>query len=178
MLRWCRLPAGLELVRKIARTARVTVPGLSPANGTSPLTRESWLAGQLIDANVRRALIVGAVAGEATDWVRQLQSAAGSIEIVCGTNPAGFDCIVIRKGALFAGLGIEAVSTARMVIVCETESFDGYRIVSDVLSRSQWELIRAGADAGDGYVVLRRMDECPSRGAWDILDVLHRTETT
>jgi hypothetical protein len=200
MLLWCRTPMGMGLVRKIGSRAWAKVSGvgarlgrvLGVSKGTPSRTeRETWLSwfvGQLIDENVRRVLIVGDTGNDGvTDAVvERIRSGDCPIEVVCHNGSASglpeladfsaFDCIVIRNSALFTEVGLDAVSSARVLAVCETESFHGYQIVSKVLSGSHWELIGSHGDVWDGCVVCRKLDESPSRGEWEVLDRLHRSE--
>jgi hypothetical protein len=193
MLLWCRMPTGMALVRKLRTKAWATVSGVeerlggllgvrTPAtDGTEHETWDSLFVAQLIDANVKRVVIVGATANdEITDTiVERVRSADCAIEVVSeSASTASFDCIVIGKAALVTALEIDSLSSARVLVVCDTTSFDGYRIVSDALSSGQWELIGSAAAAGDGCVVFRRRGESQARGGWEILDVLHRLEAT
>jgi hypothetical protein len=171
MLLWCRMPLGMGLVRKIAKRAGAIVSPLAEhfgplarfketaTNGSDRQTRVASLVSHLIDANVSRVLIVGASASEsvADAMVEALQSADYPIEVARHTDEAradyaGFDCI----------------------IVCETVSFEGYSLVSDILSHPDWELVGSGGDVEGESVVFRRVDEYRSRGGWEILDVLSR----
>jgi hypothetical protein len=208
MLLWCRTPMGIGLVRKVGSRAFTRVSGAAERAGRilgiskpapSEAEREAWLSlvvGELIDKNVRSLLIVGATANDGvTDTlVERVRAGGSSIEVVCLNGPpvgipdvttakrgadfAGFDCVVVRNSALFTGIGIDAVSGARMLVVCETDSFDGHQIVTRVLCRSQWELSGSHADVWDGCVVFRRTDDSRSGAGWEILDILHRREGT
>jgi hypothetical protein len=184
MLRWCRMPTGMALVRKIATKAWATTsriearlggrPGASKpaANGTGPETWESWVVGQLIDANVKRVLIVGE--DERTDsLLPRLRRADSSITLGYGRDVAGFECIVVRNAATFIEVGIEAASSARVLVVCDAESFDGHHLVSDLLSHSRWQMTENDGGGSECCLVFRRMDAPDSGAGWEILDVLH-----
>jgi hypothetical protein len=192
MLLWCRTPVGVGLMRKIgakgwAKLSRVAlrlsqVLGASKAapSGTEADTWVSPFVGQLIDENVKSVLILGAAANDGITATLMERARSADCSIVTTTDPAAqiadFDCIVIRDSAAFGELGMDAVNSARLLVVCGAESFNGYQIVSRVLSESHWELTGSTEDVWDGCVVFRRM-ESQSRGAWEILDVLHRKDT-
>ena len=178
------MPTGMALVRKIATKAWAATsqiearlgrrPGGSKpgVNGTVAETWDSWFMGQLIDANVKRVLIVGD--DEAADRVLpRLRRADSSIELVSGRDVAGFECIVVRNAATFVEVGIGAASSARVLVVCDPESFHGHQLISDLLSRSQWEMTGSDGDGPEGSVVFRRMEAPDSGAGWEILDVLH-----
>lgn len=169
------------LVKKLAARAR-RVLRLSDETASAP-NGETWvssLVDQLIQENVSSVQIVcaAALSDEETDTVvARLRFGSPSINIVRRdlqhhTQFAGFDCIVIRNSSLFSEIGIDAVNSARVLVVCETESFHGYDVVSRVLSRSDWELIGTYDKLWDACVVFRRL-EFQARGTWDILDALH-----
>ena len=197
MLLWCRLPTGMRLVREIGKRAGATVSRVRDRVGlpkpaattTEPVTWESSLVAQLRDANVTTVLIFGdddatgvvltglRSAGCAAELRRHTGGAAALHELHMPTSE-GRDCIIVRDAALLADADVDAVSTARVLVVCEAASFHGYRLVSAVLSGSQFELTGSTEEAWGGCVVLQRMGDVPARGAWEVLDLLHRTGPT
>jgi hypothetical protein len=134
----------------------------------------------LIDENVRSVLLVGADANDAvTDTlIERLRAADCSTEVARTperrAESAVFDCIVIRNSAPFPEVWSDAVTSARVLVVCESESFRGHQIVSGMLSQPDWEFVGSDEDVWNGCVVLRRIDLSHSGAAWEILDVLHR----
>jgi hypothetical protein len=175
LLLWCRTPLTL-LVQKIAsRVGRL----LRVPTGTAPEPqREPWLSAfvdQLTQENVTSVLLVGAPEnGRQTDAVLDaIRSAGCSIDAV--PHDAA-DCVVVRTGALLGESVVDAASSARVLVVCDTESFHGYETVSNVLSLPEWELIGSHEHVWDACVVFRKIDVPQPRGAWEILDLLHRPE--